>query len=110
MQSTVSATPLSGAPSSLAAAFAGFPDPRCAASVRYPLPAILAMAIGAILANHLSVARQYGMASVPPARADPARLLAPKRGYWAIENRLHRCKDVNFGEDASLIHVGRDPR
>lgn len=31
------------------------------------------------------------------------------RGHWAIEVRLHRCKDVNFGEDASLIHVGQGP-
>lgn len=41
--------------SSLAAAFATVPDPRRAASVVYPLPAILTMAVAAILANHLSV-------------------------------------------------------
>jgi hypothetical protein len=32
-----------------------------------------------------------------------------RRGHWSIENRLHRHKDVNFGEDASLIHVGQGP-
>lgn len=26
-----------------------------------------------------------------------------------IENLLHRTKDVNFGEDASLIHAGAGP-
>ncbi len=54
-------------------------------------------------------ARHYGITSLSPERADPARLLALKRGHWAIENRLHRCKDVNFGEDASLIHAGQGP-
>ena len=54
-------------------------------------------------------ARHYGITSLPPAVADPARLLALKRGHWAIENRLHRRKDVTFGEDASLIHAGQGP-
>ena len=44
-----------------------------------------------------------------PAAADAARLLALRRGHWSIENRLHRRKDVTFGEDASLIHVGQGP-
>lgn len=54
-------------------------------------------------------ARHYGITSLAPAVADPARLLALKRGHWAIENRLHRRKDVNLGEDASLIHAGQGP-
>jgi hypothetical protein len=54
-------------------------------------------------------ARHYGVTSLAPAAADPARLLALRRGHWTIENRLHRCKDVNFGEDASLIRVGQGP-
>jgi predicted transposase YbfD/YdcC len=51
----------------------------------------------------------YGITSLRPTHADAARLLALRRGHWAIENRLHRRKDVNFGEDASLIHVGSGP-
>ncbi len=51
----------------------------------------------------------YGITSLAPEDADPARLLALRRGHWSIENRLHRHKDVNFGEDASLIHVGQGP-
>ena len=51
----------------------------------------------------------YGITSLPPETADPVRLLALRRGHWTIENRLHRRKDVNFGEDASLIHVGAGP-
>lgn len=54
-------------------------------------------------------ARHYGITSLAPAVAEPARLLALKRGHWAIENRLHRRKDVNLGEDASLIHAGQGP-
>jgi predicted transposase YbfD/YdcC len=54
-------------------------------------------------------ALHYGITSLAPDEADPARLLALRRGHWAIENRLHRRKDVTFGEDASLIHVGQGP-
>lgn len=53
-------------------------------------------------------ARNDGIAGLPPA-ADPARLLALKRGHWAIENRLHRRKEVSCGEDACLIYVGQGP-
>ena len=52
---------------------------------------------------------RYGITSLPPSVATPARLLELRRGHWAIENRLHRCKDVTLGEDASLIHVGQGP-
>jgi predicted transposase YbfD/YdcC len=50
-----------------------------------------------------------GVTSLAPAAADPTRLLTLRRGHWMIENRLHRRKDVTFGEDASLIHVGAGP-
>jgi hypothetical protein len=39
----------------LAAAFETIIDPRRAGSVVYPLPAMLALAVAAMLANHLSV-------------------------------------------------------
>ena len=48
-------SPLSVSPASLAAAFAQVPDPRRAASVVYPLPAVLAVAVAALVANHHSV-------------------------------------------------------
>lgn len=51
----------------------------------------------------------YGITSLPPADADAARLLALKRGHWAIENQLHHPKDVALGEDASLVHAGAGP-
>lgn len=51
----------------------------------------------------------YGVTSLPPAVAGPARLLALKRGHWDIENGLHYVKDVTLGEDRSQIHVGQAP-
>lgn len=51
----------------------------------------------------------YGLTSLPPAVADPARLLALRRGHWQIENALHYTKDVTLGEDASLTHTGSGP-
>jgi hypothetical protein len=76
-QSTPVAGLLSVSPTRLAAAFAHVPDRRRAASVSYPLPAILAMAVAAILANHLSVLAiaEWG------ARQDGAMLAA--RGFPA---------------------------
>ena len=52
---TRSRSPLAVSPRSLAAAFAHVPDPRRAASITYALPAVLTMAVAAILARHLSV-------------------------------------------------------
>jgi predicted transposase YbfD/YdcC len=51
----------------------------------------------------------YGITSLTPAQADPARLLALRRGHWTIENTVHRQKDVALGEDASLIRCGAGP-
>jgi hypothetical protein len=42
-------------PSRLLAGFAAVPDPRRRQGTRYPLPALLALAVTAVLANHLSV-------------------------------------------------------
>jgi len=52
---------------------------------------------------------RYGITSLPPAIGTAQRVLVLKRGHWTIENRGHRSKDVNFGEDASLVHVGHGP-
>lgn len=51
----------------------------------------------------------YGLTSLPPDHADPARLLALRRGHWQIENALHYTKDVTLGEDRSLSHTGSGP-
>lgn len=49
------ATPLTVGPPTLLDAFATVPEPRRQARIDYPLPAILALAVAAILANHCSV-------------------------------------------------------
>src|ERR1700730_12622740 len=56
LPTTVPATaPLVVTPASLLAAFADVPDPRRKASVDYPLPAILGLAVAALLCAHTSV-------------------------------------------------------
>ncbi len=47
--------PLVTTPSALLAAFASIPDPRRRQGIRFSLPAVLALALAAILAKHLSV-------------------------------------------------------
>ncbi len=48
----------------------------------------------------------YGITSLTPAAADPARLLALNRAHWSIENRLHWVRDVTFDEDRCRVRKG----
>jgi predicted transposase YbfD/YdcC len=48
----------------------------------------------------------YGITSLPPQRANPARLLDLSRGQWSIENRLHWVRDVTFDEDRCCVRKG----
>ena len=53
--------------------------------------------------SQVSVERRYFISS----RADPAeRQLAVIRSHWGVENELHWCLDVAFGEDNSRIRKG----
>jgi predicted transposase YbfD/YdcC len=52
---------------------------------------------------------RYGITSLPPVAGSPRRLLALRRRHWRVENHAHRSKDVNLGDDASLIHTGSAP-
>jgi predicted transposase YbfD/YdcC len=55
------------------------------------------------IGQQVSVERRYFISS----RADPAeRQLAVIRSHWGIENELHWCLDVAFGEDDSRIRKG----
>ncbi len=49
----------------------------------------------------------YGLTSLPPERASPARLLSLIRNYWGIENGLHYRRDVTFHEDATRLTIGQ---
>jgi predicted transposase YbfD/YdcC len=52
---------------------------------------------------------RYGITSLPQEIGTPQRLLQLRRRHWLIENRGHRAKDVNLGEDACLIHLQQGP-
>jgi predicted transposase YbfD/YdcC len=60
--------------------------------------------------GHYSRQVHYYITSLSAERADPPRLEAWCRGHWSIENRLHRVRDVTFGEDASDIRSGSAPQ
>lgn len=49
----------------------------------------------------------YGVTSLSPKQADPARIMNLARGHWSIENRLHWVRDVTFDEDRSQIRKGK---
>jgi hypothetical protein len=53
-----------------------------------------------------SVEVAYGITSLPPGRADAARLLRLARGHWGVENRLFYVRDVVLGEDACRVRSG----
>ena len=48
----------------------------------------------------------YGITSFSSADAAPKRLLDLHRRHWAIENKLHYCRDVTFHEDACQLAIG----
>ncbi len=48
----------------------------------------------------------YGITSLPRAAAPARRLLALNRQHWAIENKLHYCRDVTFHEDECTLRWG----
>ena len=57
-----------------------------------------------------TVVRACAITSLPPERADAARLLEIWCGHRGIENRLHWVRDVIFGEDLSHMRTGSAPR
>jgi predicted transposase YbfD/YdcC len=52
----------------------------------------------------------YGLTSLAAAEASPERLLALKRQYWGIENRLHYRRDVSLHEDRCRLRSGHAAR
>jgi hypothetical protein len=51
----------------------------------------------------------YGVTSLRPDQADPARLLQYVRQHWHVENQVHWVRDVTFHEDRSAVRVGSTP-
>jgi predicted transposase YbfD/YdcC len=51
----------------------------------------------------------YGITSLTPVQASPARLLDLTRAHWHIENRSHHRRDVTLGEDASQLRTAGAP-
>lgn len=45
-----------------------------------------------------------------PHQARASRLLELVRGHWGVENQLHWCLDVSFGDDASRVRKDHGPR
>lgn len=54
------------------------------------------------VAGRVETEKRYVISSLP---ADSRRILHAVRTHWGIENNLHWCLDVTFGEDASTIRL-----
>jgi predicted transposase YbfD/YdcC len=65
----------------------------------------VALATG-VIADEIS----YGVSSLTPREASAAQVEALWRGHWTIENRVHRVRDVTWGEDASQVRRGQAPQ
>ena len=63
-----------------------------------------------IRCNRPTTETVYGLTSLTPSVAPPARLLHYVRSYWQIENRLHWRRDVTLGEDACTVSRGQTPQ
>jgi predicted transposase YbfD/YdcC len=55
-----------------------------------------------VIGDKTETDRRYVISSLP---AQSDRILRAVRAHWGIENRLHWCLDVTFGEDASPIRL-----
>jgi predicted transposase YbfD/YdcC len=52
----------------------------------------------------------YAITSLTATRASPAALAAIIRGHWAIEDRLHWVRDMDYDEDRSQVRTASGPR
>ena len=53
-----------------------------------------------------TVERAYAITSLPPERADAARLLEIWRGHWGIENRLHWVRTWSLAKTRARCKPG----
>jgi predicted transposase YbfD/YdcC len=52
----------------------------------------------------------YAITSLTVTQASPAGLAAIIRGHWAIEDRLHWVRDLDYDEDRSQVRTASAPR
>jgi predicted transposase YbfD/YdcC len=52
----------------------------------------------------------YAITSLTATQASPAELAAIIRGHWAIEDRLHWVRDLDYDEDRSQVRTASSPR
>lgn len=60
--------------------------------------------------GHGTTETSYIITSLSLQQSTPTQLLAPVRGHWGIENRLHWVRDVTFDEDRCQIRTGAAPQ
>ena len=53
--------------------------------------------------NQTSLERRYYISSLAP---DAERIAHAIRAHWGVENRVHWCMDVIFGDDQMRIRTG----
>jgi hypothetical protein len=63
-----------------------------------------------IIKGKESIEVAYAITSLPPDRADAARLLELSRAHWGIENKLHYVRDVTCREDACKTRTDNAPQ
>jgi Ni/Co efflux regulator RcnB len=52
----------------------------------------------------------HAITSLTATQASPAELAAIIRGHWAIEDRLHWVRDMDWDEDRSQVRTASGPR
>jgi predicted transposase YbfD/YdcC len=53
--------------------------------------------------------KRYYLTSLDPGQEGVARMGELARGHWSIENNLHWCLDVSFGDDAARVRKDHGP-